>query len=209
MLHSGDGCTHFSSIIESRYSAKPQVLDIPCGADLTEIVRNAIRQQYCEITTEQARLIKESLVNNCEEYELPNGTKIEISRVKALVEHALFDEAKLHEKIHRYIELSNEFQRSTLYYNVILSGGNTLFDCFGKDALWKRMNKVETNSLLCDTRRGNIVTPLDRDLSIWIGGSILGSLSTIQYSGLNIRKEEYEEKGAERFYLNNTMLDEL
>ncbi len=185
------------------------MVDIPSGADLSEIVRNAIRQNHCEITTEQARLIKESLGGNREEYELPNGTKIEISRVKELVKHALFDNAKLHEKIHRYIELSDDFQRSTLYYNVILSGGNTLFDCFGREALMKRMNKVETKSLLCNTKRGNIVAPLDRDLSIWIGGSILGSLSTFQYSGLNVRREDYDEKGAERFYLNNTTLDEL
>jgi actin-related protein len=155
--------------------------------------------------------VKESLGRNQEEYELPNGTKLNVSRVKNHIEHALFDEGKLHEKMHRYIECSDEFQRSLLYYNVIFSGGNTFLYFFEKEPMLNRLSTVtNTNTLLCRTNRGNIVLPPERKFSVWIGGSILGSLSTFQYGNeLNFSKDEYNEKGIERFALHNYMLDDL
>src|SRR3989338_11396705 len=118
MVHSGDGCTHFSSIMEGYYSAKPAMIDIPSGADLTEVVRKSLRQQYWKISTQEARKVKESLYNNQEEYELPNCKILQIGHVKEHVEHALYTEGKLHEKIHAYIEQSSEFHRRMLYNNV-------------------------------------------------------------------------------------------
>merc|ERR1711915_1159719 len=55
-----------------------------------------------------------------------------------------------------------------------------------------RMQK-EITGLSPSTIKVKIIAPPERKYSVWIGGSILGSLSTFQ--ALWVTKEEYEESG--------------
>ena len=77
--------------------------------------------------------------------------------------------------------------RKDLYGNVVLAGGNTLFP-----GIADRMQK-ELTALAPSTMKIKIIAPPERKYSVWIGGSILASLSTFQQ--MWISKEEYDESG--------------
>jgi actin len=64
--------------------------------------------------------------------------------------------------------------RKDLYGNVVLSGGSTMFPGIGD-----RMSK-EITALAPSSMKVKVVAPPERKYSVWIGGSILASLSTFQ-----------------------------
>ncbi|OUC41092.1 hypothetical protein D917_00487 [Trichinella nativa] len=78
--------------------------------------------------------------------------------------------------------------RSQLYENVILSGGSTMFP--GTE---HRMTK-ELRVLVPDAVNVKIHTPPERKYSVWIGGSIMASLSAFQ--NMWISYKDYEEHGS-------------
>lgn len=51
----------------------------------------------------------------------------------------------------------------------------------------------ELQALAPNTMKVKVIAPPERKYSVWIGGSILGSLST--FGNLWITKEEYDESG--------------
>jgi actin-related protein len=73
------------------------------------------------------------------------------------------------------------------YGNVVLSGGSTMYP-----GIADRMQK-ELTALAPSTMKIKIIAPPERKYSVWIGGSILASLSTFQQ--MWISKEEYDESG--------------
>ena len=77
--------------------------------------------------------------------------------------------------------------RRDLFSNVVLSGGSTMLPGIGE-----RMTK-ELSALAPSTVRIKVITPPERKYSVWIGGSILASLTTFQQ--MWISKEEYDEAG--------------
>jgi len=77
--------------------------------------------------------------------------------------------------------------RKDLYGNIVLSGGTTMFD-----GVAERMEK-EIKALAPQSMKIKIVAPPERKYSVWIGGSILASLSTFQQ--MWISKQEYDESG--------------
>ena len=74
-----------------------------------------------------------------------------------------------------------------LYFNIVLSGENTMVD-----GISERMSK-EITALAPASIKVKIVAPPERNYSVWIGGSILASLSTFQQ--MWISKGEYDEFG--------------
>merc|ERR1712087_660630 len=77
--------------------------------------------------------------------------------------------------------------RKDLYGNIVLSGGTTMFD-----GIADRMQK-EITALAPSTMKIKIIAPPARKYSVWIGGSILASLSTFQE--MWISKQEFDEAG--------------
>merc|ERR1711988_70722 len=76
--------------------------------------------------------------------------------------------------------------RKDLYANIVLSGGTTMFQ-----GISERLTKEIT--ALAPAMKIKVVAPPERKYSVWIGGSILASLSTFQQ--MWISKEEYDESG--------------
>jgi actin len=72
-------------------------------------------------------------------------------------------------------------------YNICLSGGTTMFP-----GIADRMTS-EVANLAPSAIKVKVVSPPERKYSVWIGGSILGSLSTFQQ--MWISKMEYDEAG--------------
>jgi actin-related protein len=77
--------------------------------------------------------------------------------------------------------------RKDLYANNVLSGGSTMYP-----GIADRMQK-EITALAPSTMKIKIIAPPERKYSVWIGGSILASLSTFQQ--MWITKAEYDEAG--------------
>ena len=77
--------------------------------------------------------------------------------------------------------------RKDLYANIVLSGGTTMFTNIAE-----RLTK-EVTALAPSTMKIKVVAPPERKYSVWIGGSILASLSTFQQ--MWISKNEYDEAG--------------
>jgi actin-related protein len=97
------------------------------------------------------------------------------------------EDGGIHEKTFASIMKCDIDVRREMYANVILSGGTTMFPGIGE-----RMTK-ELTALAPATMKVKVVAPPERKYSVWIGGSVVSSLSTFQQ--MWITKGEYDEQG--------------
>ncbi|GFP80177.1 actin-7 [Phtheirospermum japonicum] len=95
--------------------------------------------------------------------------------------------AGIHETTYNSIMKCDVDIRKDLYGNIVLSGGSTMFP-----GIADRMSK-EITALAPSSMKIKVVAPPERKYSVWIGGSILASLSTFQQ--MWIAKGEYDESG--------------
>lgn len=127
-------------------------------------------------------------------YELPDGQVITVGSERFRCPEVLFqphfigkEQDGIHVLTYDSIQKCDIDIRKDLYMNVVLSGGTTMFD--GID---KRL-QAEMTSKAPASVKVKIVAPPERKYSVWIGGSILSSLSTFQ--DMWITKDEYDESG--------------
>ena len=127
-------------------------------------------------------------------YELPDGQVITIGNERFRSAESLFQPsflgmeiAGLHETTYSSIMKCDIDIRKDLYANNVLSGGTTMYP-----GIADRMQK-EITALAPSTMKIKIIAPPERKYSVWIGGSILASLSTFQ--SMWITKAEYDESG--------------
>merc|ERR550532_2306567 len=93
----------------------------------------------------------------------------------------------VHETTYNSIMKCDVDIRKDLYANTVMSGGTTMYP-----GIADRMQK-EITALAPSTIKIKIIAPPERKYSVWIGGSILASLSTFQQ--MWISKQEYDECG--------------
>ena len=84
------------------------------------------------------------------------------------------ESAGVHETTYNSIMKCDVDIRKDLYANVVLSGGTTMYA-----GVADRMSK-EITALAPASMKVKIIAPPERKYSVWIGGSILSSLSTFQ-----------------------------
>merc|ERR1712173_146252 len=133
--------------------------------------------------------------SDCEKtYELPDGQVITVGNERFRCPEVLFmpsligkESQGIHALTHNSIKKCDIDIRKDLYTNVVLSGGTTMF--VGIDTRLKK----ELSALAPASAKVKIVAPPERKYSVWIGGSILSSLSTFQ--DMWVTKEEYDESG--------------
>lgn len=114
-------------------------------------------------------------------YELPDGNIITVGSERFRCPEVLFqpsfvgkEASGIHDTTFQSIMKCDVDIRKDLYANVVLSGGTTMFTGIGE-----RMTK-ELTALAPSTMKIKVVAPPERKYSVWIGGSILSSLSTFQ-----------------------------
>ena len=130
------------------------------------------------------------------DYELPDGNHIIIKDQRIRCPETLFNPSIMGKEGKGIAEICNESIQNCdknlekeLYNNIILSGGNTMYDGF-PERLTKEMKILAPQSMKDEI---NILASDDRNLAAWKGASILSTTSL--FDNKWITKKEYEEKG--------------
>jgi len=215
VFDSGDGVSHVVPIFEG-YSMPHAVdrLDL-AGRNLTnhlqkllcyrgfplntsaerEIVRQ-IKEKLCYIAKDYEKEIEKAANTKdvAADFELPDGQVLKINEERFKAPECLFKPSMIGQEHSGIAYMTNDSiqkcdidVRSDLYANIALSGGSTMFPNI-EERFQRELSEISKSR--CQIK---IISPPERKYSVWIGGSILASLSTFQQ--MWITRLEFEEVG--------------
>lgn len=214
VLDSGDGVTHAVPVYEGFALPHAIVRMDLAGRDVTNHLQLLLRRGgHCFNTSAEMEIVRQIKEDSCfvafnptkeeshqmqkTEYELPDGSTIELGPETFRAPELLFnpelmglEQKGVHDCLVKSIMRSDMDLRRTLFSQIVLSGGSTLFRGFGDRIL----NEVRKHPLSPKDTKIRIAAPPERLYSTWIGGSILASLST--FRSMWVSKSDYLEQGA-------------
>ncbi|KAF9112566.1 actin [Mortierella sp. AM989] len=214
VLDSTDSFTHTVPIYEGFAIPEACLSADYAGCDLTNYLAKMLREhEYVFDTAAKRKIVRDIKEKLCyvaldfsqdsqkaaetsaleKGYELPDGNIINLSTERFFAPEVFFqpsfiglESAPIHNTIHNSIYKCDLDIRGELCGNVVLCGGTTMLPGFAD-----RMQRELT--CLSRSMKVKVIAPPNRKDSVWIGGSILASLST--FRGMCISKEEYLESG--------------
>ena len=209
-LDVGEGCSSVLPISEGvTYPAAFARQDL-AGSDVTDYLMKLLNQKGYQFTTSEER----EMVRDAKEdvacvsldyqnevpskppasYTLPDGNTIEMTDEHFRCSEILFQPEilgkklrGLHTMVHDSLMECCVDSRCNMYCNIILTGGCSMMPGFAE-----RMTK-EMRKLIPETMKMIVLSKPERAQAVWIGGSILASLSW--FPSQCISKQAYEEYG--------------
>jgi len=200
----GDGVSHTGPIYEGH--AMPHAIQRInlAGRDLTDYICKILTESKINLHTSAERMsamkIKEELcyvsMNFAEEvdnfagkekqFELPDMSIVtvhnQIIRCPELMFKPSMDGKEmmgLHELAKKTVDDCDLDVRKDLLANIVMSGGTTMFP-----NMPERL-QAEIEGLVAEGAKVKVIAPPERMISVWIGGSILASLSTFSRMWIN------------------------
>jgi len=215
VVDSGEGITTTFPIYDSNSIHEGIKCECFGGLGLTKYLQSLLKNRgYCFKTTAEFEIIRDIKEKLCyvaldfnkemnvayesseveRIYTLPDGMVCTIGNERFRCPELLFSPSSNHlefKGIHQQVfesisKLDIETQKG-LFANIVLSGGNTMFEGFA-DRL-----KKEVTELAPKTMTVKVIAPEERKYADWVGGSILSSLASFPQKV--ITKDEYDEVG--------------
>ena len=210
---SGDGVTHFVPIFDG-YSLPHAVIRLDlAGRDLTEYMMKLLTETGTRFsTTAEKEIVKAIKEKSCYvaldfeeelktvepyDYELPDGNHIIVKDQRIRCPEALFKPSMVGKEgngigqtCYDSIQKCDIDVRKDLYNCVVLSGGTSMYNGL-PERLTKEIKALAPESMKEEVK---VIASPERKFAVWIGGSILSSIST--FESMWITKTEYDESGA-------------
>ena len=126
-------------------------------------------------------------------YTLPDGHEINVGNERFRCTEPLFQPALvgmehlgIHQMAYQSVNKCDVELHRDMYGNVLLSGGSTMFPGTADRMQLELQCRAPSTTV-------KIIAPSDRKYSVWLGGSILASLSN--FNDMWITREDYNEYG--------------
>lgn len=214
VLESGEGVTSIMPVYDS-FPLERSVNRLNWGgADVTDHMRRLLYERGFSFSSAvdewQVRLIKEKLGYVAEDYaaemqkdagelteefDLPDGQTVEVAKERFRAPEILFDPAIVHQEhpsisdfVAGTIKTCDINIRKDLSANIVLSGGNTMFDGFAK-----RLQNDVIKHFPGMFGSVSVVESPDRTNLVWAGGAVISSLDS--FEPYWVTREVYEDNG--------------
>jgi len=208
VVDAGEHVTHCVPMTEG-YPIMFNAQRLPvAGLQMTKAVENMLKEKGITADHTAARKLKEEvcyvaldfstesqkLEQNEKAYTLPDGTNVSLGVEQVRPCELMFkpeeqglDQCGLHHVVNKVVRDCEYDQREELWNNVVVVGGSSLVK-----NMPKRL-QMELGALAPSSSAVQVISPPERRVAAWMGGSILASLNT--FNQMWITKEEYDESG--------------
>ena len=209
VMDSGKSSTRITPVYEGyalHYAS--QKLDLAGDNITNHLMKNFTERGYSFTTMAERRIVDDIKEKLCyvaldseqemiteKNYELPDGKVITIGNDQFKCPEAIFQPSLLgmdklngvqHFLKNSIMKCDIEIKQE-MFTNIILSGGNTMYPGMADRTKKELINIIPYNAKI------KVIAPSERKYSVWIGGSILASLSTFQQ--MYVTMEDYNEFG--------------
>lgn len=164
-----------------------------------------LKEELCYTAADAAKELSFSRESHSLEryFNLPDGSQIFVNENRFLIPEVLLNPERdldgvstdalkqsrgWHKVVQESIHCCDSFIRPEMYSNVVLAGGNTLFQHLD-ERIQRDVSLLAPKGVLC-----KVVAFNNRKYAVWLGGSIMASMST--FPAMWISKSEYDDYGA-------------
>jgi actin-related protein len=210
-VDSGNGITNFSPIFEGCILPHAVFRTNLAGKNLTEYLIKILSDKNVKFSTsadkEIIKTIKEKVcyvsldfekeINSVESYnyELPDGSNIALKEERIQCPEALFKPYLIGKQgdgigkmcFNSMNKCNSDIQKE-IFRNIILSGGNTMFNGL-RERFENEVKNLFNNNMKDEVK---VISPPEQRNAVWIGGSLLSNSS---FDSKWITKTEYQEYG--------------